>query len=210
MSHTLPQLPYAYNELEPYIDAKTMEIHHTKHHQAYIDKLNAALEKYPDIAEKPVEELLRDLNAIPEDIRTVVRNHGGGHANHTLFWTIMSPHAGGEPSGGVADAITQSFGSFREFKKAYTDAAMSRFGSGWVWLYPERSRRVGGEQVKLVISTTANQDSPLSDGNIPILGLDVWEHAYYLKYQQKRADYIQAWWNVVNWQEVERRYAETA
>lgn len=210
MPHTLPKLPYAYDALEPYIDARTMEIHHTKHHQAYIDKLNAALEQYPDLAEKPVEELLRDLDAIPEDIRTAVRNHGGGHANHTLFWTIMSPHAGGEPSGEVADAIVRSFGNFENFQKTFADAATSRFGSGWVWIYPELRRRVGGDEVKLIISTTANQDSPLSDGNMPILGLDVWEHAYYLKYQNRRQEYVDNFWKVVNWQEVEKRFTSTS
>ncbi|OGY31022.1 MAG: superoxide dismutase [Candidatus Andersenbacteria bacterium RIFCSPHIGHO2_02_FULL_45_11] len=198
MSHTLPKLAYAYDALEPYIDAKTMEIHHTKHHQAYIDKLNAALEKYPELAEKSAEDLLTNLEAIPEDIRTAVRNHGGGHANHSMFWTVMSPNAGGEPKGEVLDAITQSFGSLEDFKKTFADAATGRFGSGWVWLVKH------GE--KLEIMSTANQDSPLSEGKTPILGLDVWEHAYYLKYQSKRPDYVTAFWNVVNWEEVTRRY----
>ena len=198
MSHTLPKLAYAYDALEPYIDAKTMEIHHTKHHQAYIDKLNAALEKYPELAEKSAEDLLTNLEAIPEDIRTAVRNHGGGHANHSMFWTVMSPNAGGEPKGEVLDAITQSFGSLEDFKKTFADAATGGFGSGWVWLVKH------GE--KLEIMSTANQDSPLSEGKTPILGLDVWEHAYYLKYQSKRPDYVTAFWNVVNWEEVTRRY----
>lgn len=199
MSHTLPKLSYAYDALEPYIDAKTMEIHYTKHHQAYIDKLNAALEKYPDLANKSAEELISDLNTIPEDIRTAVRNHGGGHANHSMFWTIMAPGMGGEPTGDIASAITQSFGSFTDFKKQLTDAALARFGSGWVWVVKSSG--------KLEIMSTANQDSPLSEGKIPTLCLDVWEHAYYLKYQNKRPDYVEAFWNVVNWGEVERRYS---
>lgn len=199
MSHTLPTLPYAYDALEPYIDAKTMEIHHTKHHQAYIDKLNAALEKYPDFAEKSVEELLKDLNAIPEDIRTAVKNHGGGHYNHSLFWTMMSKDAGGKPAGELASAIDAAFTSFENFQKLFADAAAARFGSGWVWLTRDAEN-------KLEILSTANQDSPISDGKQVILGLDVWEHAYYLNYQNKRPDYVTAWWNIVNWTEVEKRY----
>lgn len=199
MLHTLPKLPYEYNALEPYIDAKTMEIHHTKHHQAYIDKLNTALEKYPELAEKPVEDLLKDLNAVPEDIRTAVRNHGGGHYNHSLFWTMMGSGMGGKPAGELSTAIDSAFGSFEDFQKQFADAAAARFGSGWVWL----TKDSGG---KLEITSTANQDSPISEGKAVLLGLDVWEHAYYLHYQNKRPDYVNAWWNVVNWDEVEKRY----
>jgi superoxide dismutase, Fe-Mn family len=198
MPFTLPQLPYAYDALEPHIDAKTMEIHHTKHHQTYIDKLNAALEGHEDLAEKTVEDLITDLDAIPEKIRTAVRNHGGGHANHSLFWTIMSPDGGGEPTGEVAQAITSDLGGFEKFKEVFTTAAAGQFGSGWAWVVVD-----GG---KLVVTATPNQDSPLSQGKTPILGLDVWEHAYYLKFQNKRPDYIAAWWNVVNWEEVDKRY----
>lgn len=197
MAHTLPALPYAYNALEPYIDARTMEIHHTKHHQTYIDKLNAALSKYPELADKPVEELLKDLNAVPEDIRTAVRNHGGGHYNHSMFWKIMAPNAGGQPSGKLAEMITAKFGSFDKFKEEFNTAAANRFGSGWAWLSIDKAG-------SLVVTSTANQDSPLSDGLKPILGLDVWEHAYYLNYQNRRPDYMNAWWNVVNWSEVEK------
>lgn len=199
MKHTLPLFPYEYNALEPYIDAKTMEIHYTKHHQTYIDKLNTALEKYPELDSKTAEELISNLGAIPEDIRTAVKNHGGGHANHSMFWTIMAPGKGGEPTGALADAITKSFGSFADFKKLFTEAALARFGSGWAWLVKNNG--------KLEIMTTANQDSPLSEGKTPIVGLDVWEHAYYLNYQNKRPDYIEAWWNIVNWKEAERRYS---
>ncbi len=207
MSHTLPSLPYEYSALEPYIDAQTMEIHHTKHHQAYIDKLNAALEAHPDLAEKPVEELLKNLDVIPEAIRMAVRNHGGGHYNHSVFWTLLTPTKS-EASGSIAGAIEETFGGMEAFQKAFAEAAATRFGSGWAWLvYPERSRRVEGGSVKLEIVTTANQDSPISEGKQVLLGLDVWEHAYYLKYQNKRADYIDAFWNVVNWAEVEKRYA---
>lgn len=197
MAHTLPVLPYAYTALEPHIDARTMEIHHTKHHQAYIDKLNAALSKYPELADKPVEELLKDLNAIPEDIRTAVRNHGGGHYNHSMFWKIMAPNAGGQPSGKLAEMITAKFGSFDKFKEEFNTAAANRFGSGWAWLSIDKTGA-------LTITSSANQDSPLSDGLKPILGLDVWEHAYYLNYQNRRPDYMNAWWNVVNWTEVEK------
>lgn len=199
MKYTLPELPYAYDALEPYIDAKTMEIHHTKHHQAYIDKLNVALETHPDIAEKPLEELLSDLSTVPADIRTPVRNHGGGHLNHSMFWNMMAPNAGGEPTGDIAQAIGSSFGGFADFKKAFSDAAVGRFGSGWAWLVEE-----GG---KLMILSTPNQDTPLSEGKKPLLGIDVWEHAYYLTYMNKRPDYIEAWWNLVNWDEVNLRYA---
>lgn len=177
-----------------------MEIHHTKHHQTYINNVNAALEKYPALAEKSVEDLIRDLNAVPEEIRTVVRNNGGGHANHSLFWTIMGPKAGGAPSGELADAIKSAFGGFDGFKDQFSKAAAGRFGSGWAWLSVD-----GGG--KLVLTSTPNQDSPLSEGLTPILGLDVWEHAYYLHYQNRRPDYIAAWWNVVNWKQVASNYA---
>ncbi|MCA8982777.1 MAG: superoxide dismutase [Planctomycetaceae bacterium] len=200
MAHTLPALPYAYDALEPYIDARTMEIHHTKHHQTYISKLNEALQKHPELASKSVEELMAGLNSVPEDIRGAVRNHGGGHANHSLFWTIMGPNGGGEPGGELAAAIAKSFGSFGEFKQKFSDAAATRFGSGWAWL----SVKPGGE---LVLSSTANQDTPLSEGLQPILGLDVWEHAYYLHYQNRRPDYISAFWNVIDWNAVGTRYA---
>jgi Fe-Mn family superoxide dismutase len=200
MPYQLPKLPYGYDALEPHIDARTMEIHYTKHHQTYINNVNAALEKYPALAEKTVEDLIKDLNAIPEDIRTAVRNNGGGHANHSLFWTIMGPKAGGEPTGELADAIKSGFGGFDGFKDQFSKAAAGRFGSGWAWLSVD-----GGG--KLVLSSTANQDSPLSDGLTPILGLDVWEHAYYLNYQNRRPDYIAAWWNVVNWKQVASNYA---
>jgi len=200
MPYQLPKLPYGYDALEPHIDARTMEIHYTKHHQTYINNVNAALEKYPALAEKSVEDLIKDLNAIPEDIRTAVRNNGGGHANHSLFWTIMGPKAGGEPAGGLADAIKSAFGGFDGFKDQFAKAAAGRFGSGWAWLSVD-----GGG--KLVLSSTPNQDSPLSEGMTPILGLDVWEHAYYLNYQNRRPDYIAAWWNVVNWEQVASNYA---
>lgn len=206
MSHTLPQLSYAYDALESHIDAKTMEIHHTKHHQAYIDKLNAALESNADLLEKPVESLIADIASLPAEIQGAVRNHGGGHANHSLFWTVIGPNAGGAPEGAFADAINSAFGSFDGFKQQFADAAAGRFGSGWAWLVVD-----AGE---LKIGSTANQDSPLMGagvagiGGTPILGLDVWEHAYYLKYQNKRPDYIAAFWNVVNWQEVAKRYSE--
>ncbi len=202
MPYQLPKLPYSYDALEPHIDARTMEIHHTKHHQTYINNVNAALEKYPALAAKSVEDLVRDLNAVPEDIRTVVRNNGGGHANHSLFWTIMGPKAGGEPSGELGEAIKSAFGGFDGFKDQFSKAATGRFGSGWAWLSVD-----GGG--KLVVTSTPNQDSPLSDGLTPILGLDVWEHAYYLHYQNRRPDYIAAWWNVVNWKQVASNYAST-
>ncbi len=198
--YELPPLPYAYDALEPYIDARTMEIHHTKHHQAYISNLNAAIEKHPELASKSLDELLRDLNAVPEDIRTVVRNHGGGTWNHSLFWVIMSPNGGGTPSGELAQAIEATFGSFEAFKAEFEKAANGRFGSGWAWLVLRNGT--------LAVVSTPNQDNPLSEGMIPLLGIDVWEHAYYLKYQNRRAEYVSNWWNVVNWPEVERRFAE--
>lgn len=199
MAYTLPDLPYSFDALEPHIDARTMEIHHDKHHAGYVAKLNAALEG-TDLADKPVEAVIADLNAVPEDKRTAVRNNGGGHANHSLFWTILSPDGGGEPSGDLAEAINTTFGSFDAFKEEFSNAAATRFGSGWAWLSKDDD--------KLVVESTPNQDSPLMEGRTPILGLDVWEHAYYLHYQNKRPDYINAFWNVVNWDEVARRYAQ--
>lgn len=196
--HELPALPYAFDALEPYIDAQTMEIHHGRHHQTYVNNLNAALDKHPELYEKSVEELISDLNAVPEDIRTAVRNNGGGHANHSLFWQIMSPNGGGEPSGALAEAIKKTFGSFEQFKEKFTQAAIGRFGSGWAWLVVNNGQ--------LEIMSTPNQDSPLMEGKTPILGLDVWEHAYYLKYQNRRPDYVNAFYNVINWDEVARRY----
>ena len=198
MPHTLPALPYDFGALEPHIDAQTMQIHHGKHHQAYVNNLNAALDKHPELHKKTLEELLASINTVPEDIRTAVRNNAGGHHNHSLFWTIMAPKAGGEPSGTVADAIKKTFGDFAKFKEAVGTAATTRFGSGWAWLAAANG--------KLEVFSTANQDSPLMDGKKPILGLDVWEHAYYLKYQNRRPDYIGAWWNVVNWPEVQKRF----
>ena len=200
MPFTLPPLPYPANALEPHIDARTMEIHHGKHHQAYVTNLNTALEKAPDQQGKPIEKILSSLNSVPEAVRTAVRNNGGGHWNHTLFWEIMGPNAGGTPGGKLAQGITSSFGDFEKFKEQFAAAGAGRFGSGWVWLLHE-----GG---KLSITSTPNQDNPLMDGKSPqsvLLGLDVWEHAYYLNYQNRRPDYIKAWWNVVNWKAVEKR-----
>ena len=195
MAHELPDLPYDNNALEPYIDATTMGIHHGKHHAAYVNNLNAALEGHPELQEKSALELILDLDALPEEIRGAVRNNGGGHVNHSMFWTLMSPKGGGEPSGGLADEINEAFGSFDEFKAAFAKAGATRFGSGWAWLCV-------GADGKLVVTSTANQDNPVSEGLIPILGLDVWEHAYYLKYQNRRPDYITEWWNVVDWDRV--------
>jgi Fe-Mn family superoxide dismutase len=192
MAYQLPDLPYAFDALEPHIDARTMEIHHGKHHAGYVSKVNAALEGHADLAAKSIEDLLRDLSSVPESIRTAVRNNGGGHANHSLFWPILSPNGGGIPTGPIASAIDRDFGSFDAFKEKFSDAAATRFGSGWAWL----SLADGGS---LVVSSTPNQDTPLSDGKTPIIGLDVWEHAYYLNYQNRRPDYIAAFWNVVNW-----------
>lgn len=197
MAFQLPALPYAFDALEPHIDKKTMEIHHGKHHQTYVNGLNAALEAHPDLQAKSVEELLAGINSLPEGIRTAVRNHGGGHANHSMFWTVMGPNAGGAPTGAIADALTSTFGSFDKFKEEFAKAATGRFGSGWAWL-----NDVGG---KLTIESTANQDSPIMDGKKVIFGLDVWEHAYYLNYQNRRPDYIGAWWNVINWAEINKR-----
>ncbi len=199
MAHTLPDLPYANDALEPHIDARTMEIHHDRHHNTYVTSLNAALDGLDDLASKTVEELISDLDAVPESARTAVRNHGGGHANHSLFWTILGPGKGGAPSGDLAVAIDSTFGSFDAFKDQFAKAAATRFGSGWAWLSVK-----GGE---LAVSSTPNQDSPLMEGATPILGIDVWEHAYYLNYQNKRPDYIAAFWNVVNWDAVAERYA---
>jgi len=199
MTHELPKLPYDYSALEPVIDTQTMKLHHDMHHAAYVKNLNAALEKYSDLQSKSVEDLLRNLNAVPEDIRSAVRNNGGGHANHTMFWKIMKPQAGGEPTGAIADAIKKSFGSFKDFQAKFNDAGTKQFGSGWVWL-------AGKPDGAIQILTTPNQDSPLSQGLIPIFGNDVWEHAYYLKYNNRRPEYLAAWWNVVNWEEVNRRF----
>ncbi|MEH8197470.1 superoxide dismutase [Aeromonas allosaccharophila] len=201
MSHTLPDLNYAYDALEPHIDALTMEIHHSRHHQTYINNLNAALETVPELAALPVEELLRRFDTLPATLQGAVRNHGGGHANHSLFWRVMSPQGGGEPSGELALAIERELGGFDAFKQAFTQAALSRFGSGWAWLVVDKTGR-------LQVESSANQDSPLMHGHTPILGLDVWEHAYYLKYQNKRPDYIAAFYQVVDWAEVARRYQE--
>ena len=198
MKHQLPKLNYAYDALEPYIDAKTMEIHHTKHHQAYIDKLNQALAGHPELADKSVEDLLSDLHNIAPDIRTAVRNHGGGHANHSLFWTLLTPNGSKEPSAKLTAALNDAFGDVASFKKAFADAAAARFGSGWAWLVKDKDGR-------LAVESTPNQDSPLSEQKKPLLGLDVWEHAYYLKYQNRRPEYIDAFWHVVDWAEVEKR-----
>jgi len=198
LAHELPPLPYDYSALEPYIDEATMKLHHDKHHQAYITNLNAAIEKHPDLAKHTAEDLLRNLNNVPEDVRSAVRNNGGGHVNHTMFWTIMKPGGGGEPTGRIAEQIRKDFGDFEAFKKQFDETTAKQFGSGWGWLLWD-----GG---KLKITTTANQDSPLSQGHHPILGNDVWEHAYYLKYQNKRPDYLAAWWNTVNWEEINKRF----
>ena len=197
MAYSLPDLPYDYSALEPHIDAKTMEIHHTKHHQTYVDKLNAAIEGKEGLQYDNVDDLLKNFDSVPEDVKGPVRNHGGGHSNHTLFWSIMGPDAGGEPTGEVASGIDDAFGSFKEFREKFTAAATLHFGSGWAWLVSD-----GG---KLDVISLPNQDSPLMTGKTPLLGLDVWEHAYYLKYQNKRPDYIEAWWNVVNWDAVNQR-----
>ena len=199
MAYSLPDLPYAKDALEPHFDAKTMEIHHDKHHAGYVAKVNAALEGHDDLASKSIEDLMSGLSSVPEAIRGAVRNNGGGHANHSLFWTVLSLNGGGEPSGELADAINATCGSFDGFKEAFANAAATRFGSGWAWLSVD-----GG---KLVVESTPNQDTPLSEGRTPILGLDVWEHAYYLHYQNRRPDYISAFWDVVNWDEVATRFA---
>lgn len=202
MPHTLEPLPYPYTALEPFIDEQTMRLHHDKHHHTYVDKLNAALEKAPDVSGKNLDDILRNLSDIPEGVRTAVRNHGGGHANHTIFWKNMRPNGGGDPSGFLADALTTAFGDLAKFREEMTAAATGLFGSGWAWLVSE------GGTFRVV--TRPNQDSPLMDGLTPLLGLDVWEHAYYLKYQNRRADYVKAWWNVVNWEDVAERYAKVS
>jgi Fe-Mn family superoxide dismutase len=200
MAFELPALPYASDALEPNIDQQTMEIHHGKHHKTYVDNLNKAVESAPELADKSLEELLSDLNSVPESVRTMVRNNGGGHWNHTLFWQIMGPNGGGAPSGGLAEAIDRAFGSFDAFRTQFNDAATKRFGSGWAWLVVDSN----GD---LSITSTPNQDNPLMEGKTAILGVDVWEHAYYLKYQNRRPEYLTNWWNTVSWAEVERRYA---
>ena len=203
MAYELPPLPYPVDALEPHIDAKTMEIHHDKHHQAYITNANNALKDYPQLAAKPVEELIADLSAVPEAIRTTVRNNGGGHANHSFFWLILGPNAGGSPKGKLADAITSTFGSFDQFKEKFQAAGAGRFGSGWAWLVINKAG-------SLEITSTPNQDSPIMDGIKPVLGVDVWEHSYYLKYQNRRPDYLKAVWNVINWDSVGKRFEATA
>ncbi|TME14040.1 MAG: superoxide dismutase [Chloroflexi bacterium] len=200
MAFELPPLPYAFDALEPHIDAKTMEIHHDRHHGTYVTNLNGAIEKHPELAGKSVDELLRDINSVPDDVRTVVRNHGGGHANHSLFWVTMKAGGGGEPSGTLADALKSTFGDFSSFKDTLSKAAIGQFGSGWGWLVKDGSG-------KLQVVAKPNQDSPLMEGLTPLLGVDVWEHAYYLKYQNKRPDYVAAWWNTINWDEVAKRFS---
>ena len=199
MAHELPALPYAHDALEPFIDTMTMQIHHGKHHAAYVTNLNAALEQYPDFQKHGIDDLIRNIATVPEAVRTAVRNNGGGHANHAMFWQIMAPKAGGEPSGPLADAIKASFGSFEAFKGEFKKAALGRFGSGWAWLVNSNG--------KLAIESTPNQDSPVMEGRQAVMGIDVWEHAYYLKYQNRRADYVDAWWSVVNWSEIAKRFS---
>jgi Fe-Mn family superoxide dismutase len=201
MAFELPPLPYDYSALEPYIDEQTMHLHHDKHHQAYVTNLNNALQGQSQFESLPIEELIRRINEVPESIRTAVRNNGGGHLNHSMFWQIMKPNGGGEPTGPLASAVTSTFGSFDNFKTQFNDAGVKRFGSGWAWLVMDRAGA-------LSVISTANQDSPLMDGMLPIMGNDVWEHAYYLKYQNRRPDYLAAWWNVVNWDEIARRYQQ--
>jgi len=199
MAYEVPPLPYDYDALEPHIDKETMTLHHDKHHQAYVTNLNAAIEKHPEVGSKSPEELIKDLNAVPEDIRPAVRNNGGGHVNHTMFWEIMKPGGGGAPTGALADAINAAFGSFDAFKTAFNDAGVKRFGSGWTWL-------VKTADGKLAVVSTANQDNPMSEGHTPIMGNDVWEHAYYLKYNNRRPEYLGAWWNTVNWDAINKRF----
>lgn len=199
MAFELSPLPYNYDALEPYIDAQTMQLHHDMHHQAYVNNLNAAVEKHSELQSKSPEELIKDLNSLPQDIVSAVRNNGGGHVNHTMFWQIMAPNAGGEPTGPIADAIRDNFGDFESFKQRFNDAGTKQFGSGWVWLV-----RTGDGKIE--ITSTPNQDSPTTQGQFPIMGNDVWEHAYYLKYQNKRAEYLKQWWNVVNWDEINKRF----
>ncbi len=200
MAYELPPLPYDYSALEPHIDEATMRLHHDKHHQAYVTNLNGAVDKHPDLARHAPEDLLRNLDTVPEDIRGVVRNNGGGHVNHTMFWAIMKPNGGGEPTGAIGEQITRDFGDFESFKKQFNEATAKQFGSGWGWLVYSSG--------KLKIVTTANQDNPISQGLYPILGNDVWEHAYYLKYQNRRPEYLNAWWNTVNWDEVNKRFEQ--
>jgi Fe-Mn family superoxide dismutase len=195
----LPNLPYDYNALEPHIDEETMHVHHDKHHQAYLDKLNKALEEHPELFEKSIEEILMDLNSIPDDIRTAVTNNGGGYFHHSILWEMMSPNGGDEPSGELADAINQAFGSFEKFKEDFTQKASTQFASGWTWLTKDSNG-------KLAITQTPNQDSPISAGLTPLIGIDIWEHAYYLKYQNRRPEYVEAWWNVVNWEYTENKF----
>ena len=202
MAFELPPLPYDFSALEPTIDAQTMQLHHDKHHQAYINNLNAALETHPELQKKTAEELISNLNAVPEQIRAAVRNNGGGHVNHSMFWTIMTPKGGGNPTDAVGDAIQQTFGSFNDFQTKFNEAGTKQFGSGWAWL-------ARGRDGKLQILSTPNQDNPLAQGLFPIMGNDVWEHAYYLKYQNRRPDYLKAWWNVVNWKEINKRFQES-
>jgi Fe-Mn family superoxide dismutase len=199
VAYTQDPLPYDFAALEPHIDTKTMELHYGKHHATYVTNLNAAIEKHPELGKKSAEELLKDLNSIPEDIRATVRNNGGGHVNHTMFWRIMKPNGGGNPTGAIADAIKSTFGSFDDFKKQFNDAGLKQFGSGWAWLVSDKG--------KLKIISTPNQDNPVSQGLYPVMGNDVWEHAYYLKHQNRRADYLNIWWNVVNWDEINKRLA---
>ncbi len=201
MAYEVPPLPYDYSALEPYIDTQTMQLHHDKHHAAYVNNLNAAIQSHAQFASLPVEQLIQRLNELPENIRTAVRNNGGGHANHSMFWQIMTPNGGGQPGGDLANAINSTFGSFDQFKAAFNDAGVKRFGSGWAWLILDRNGN-------LQVTSTANQDSPLMEGNFPIMGNDVWEHAYYLKYQNRRPEYLNAWWNVVNWNAIEKRYQQ--
>ncbi|EOH87769.1 superoxide dismutase [Enterococcus pallens] len=198
MAYTLPELPYAYDALEPYIDEETMHLHHEKHHNTYVTNLNAAIEKYPELGELSIEELMINLNEVPDDIKTAVRNNGGGHANHSFFWKIMAPNAGGKPTGAIKDAIDEAFGDFEKMKEEFKTAATGRFGSGWAWVVVNNG--------KLEITSTPNQDTPLSEGKTPVLGLDVWEHAYYLKYKNVRPDYIAAFWDVINWDQVNKNF----
>ena len=201
MAYELPPLPYDYNALEPHIDAQTMQLHHDKHHQAYVTNLNNALQGLSQFDNMPIEQLVRNITQVSENVRTAVRNNGGGHVNHSMFWQIMKPNGGGEPTGAIASAISSTFGSFDTFKQQFNDAGVRRFGSGWAWLVMDQNGN-------LSVTSTANQDSPLMDGNYAIMGNDVWEHAYYLKYQNRRPDYLAAWWNTVNWDEINRRYAQ--
>jgi Fe-Mn family superoxide dismutase len=201
MAYELPPLPYDYNALEPYIDTQTMQLHHDKHHQTYVTNVNNALQGHDQLASMSVDDLLRNISQVPENIRTAVQNNAGGHSNHSMFWTIMKPNGGGQPTGDLASAIQQAFGSFDAFKTAFNDAGAKRFGSGWVWVVLDTSG-------KLQVISTANQDSPLMNGMYPVMGNDVWEHAYYLKYQNRRPEYLNAWWNVVNWDEIARRYTQ--